>query len=278
MLNVILLLVEVTLAYALIEKNPYCELGCDFGDGVPLTHTVCQRGINKCGPATACGPNFKVIRLTDQQRQMILNMHNALRCRVTLGSEMRGKQPPAKNMRVMTYDRELEFIAQCWANACEGTALKHDKCRRTRKHEHNGQNLGYINSSVNNINFTLAMQQLITHWYDEVALFNNQWVYDTRDRGVKVGHYTQMVWADTHKIGCAAVYYTVNKPDGSKWHEFLFVCNYGPGGNYLGEAVYKPGSPGSACPDKLNSNNSCGMCGKFINVIEGDGYRPFFKL
>ncbi|KAK5644233.1 hypothetical protein RI129_008078 [Pyrocoelia pectoralis] len=278
MLSAFLLLLEVTLAYTmLVEKNPYCALGCDFGDGV-LNHTVCERGVNKCGPAPICGSNFKVVKLTDKLRQMILNFHNALRCRVALGKETRGKQPPAKNMRVMTYDKELEFIAQCWANACDGTSLKHDKCRRTKKHEHNGQNLGYINSSANNINITLAMQQLIMHWYNEVALYNSEWIYDTQDRGVKVGHYTQMVWADTHKIGCGAVHYTVNKSDGSKWYEFLFVCNYGPGGNYLGEPVYKPGTPGSGCTDKLASSNRCGMCGRFTNASADDGYQPFFKL
>ena len=178
----------------------------------------------------------------------------------------------------MTYDRELEFIAQCWANACEGASLKHDRCRRTRKYEHNGQNLGYINSSVNNINVTLAMQQLIQYWYDEVAIFKNDWVYDTRDRGVKVGHYTQMVWADTYKLGCAGVHYTVNQTDGSKWYEFLFVCNYGPGGNFVGAPVYKPGIPGSGCADKLSSNNPCKMCGNFVNVTDSDDFQPYFKL
>jgi len=56
-----------------------------------------------------------------------------------------------------------------------------------------------------------------------------------------VGHYTQLVWADTLEIGCAISYYT--KTVSSRiWHQIILVCNYGPGGNYLGRPVYLPGS------------------------------------
>ncbi|KAF5284730.1 hypothetical protein FQR65_LT13432 [Abscondita terminalis] len=262
---------------AFLYKNPYCDLPCDAGNGKLYKHTVCERGDNKCRPGPSCGPDFKIVKLSDNQRQLILNIHNAYRCKVAMGKETRGKQPPAKNMRVLTYDRELEFISQCWANACNGQSLIHDACRRTRKFEHVGQNLGYINSSANNINITQAILELMGYWYDEVAIFNNQWVTDTRDRGVKVGHYTQMVWADTHKLGCAAVHYTTNQPDGSKWYELLFVCNYAPGGNYIGMPVYKPGPSGSGCSEKLKQN-VCGLCGRFMNVTQHEYYQPFFKF
>ncbi|KAK4887811.1 hypothetical protein RN001_004082 [Aquatica leii] len=260
-----------------LYKNPYCELSCDAGNGRLHQHTVCQRANYKCLPDASCGPDFKIVKLTDAQRQLILNVHNKFRCKVALGKETRGKQPAAKNMRIMSYDRELEFIAQCWANACNGASLIHDACRRTRKHEHVGQNLGYISSSANNINVTEATLQLIDYWYDEVAIFNNQWVLDTRDRGFKVGHYTQMVWADTHRLGCAAIQYTTKQFDGNKWYEFLLVCNYAPGGNYIGMPVYKPGPSGSACPDKLKQN-ICGLCGRFVNVTEQEYFQPFFKF
>jgi len=273
------LLVLIT-AFAIVQCNPYCDLFCDYGENVTYPHTACARGENKCGPDPRCGSEFKVVKLTDEQRQMVLNMHNALRCRVGLGKETRGRQPPAKNMRVMTYDRELEFIAQCWANACNGAALIHDDCRRTRKFEHVGQNLGFVNSSADNINFTVAMQQLTRYWYEEVTIFNNEWVLDTRDRGhdIKVGHYTQMMWADSYRLGCAASHYTVRLPDGTKSYEFLFVCNYGPGGNYIGQPVYKPGEPGTGCPEKLKHHNKCGMCGSFVNATKQDNFKPFFKL
>lgn len=87
-----------------------------------------------------------------------------------------------------------------------------------------------------------------------------------------------MVWADTYRIGCAAVHYTVNLSTGVKSYEFLFVCNYGPGGNYIGLPVYKPGAPGSACPDKVKPSNKCGLCGHFVNATKSDIFVPPFRV
>lgn len=45
----------------------------------------------------------------------------------------------------------------------------------------------------------------------------------------KVGHYTQMVWYSTKKIGAARV----RVGDKEIW-----ICNYDPSGNYIGEKAY----------------------------------------
>lgn len=49
-----------------------------------------------------------------------------------------------------------------------------------------------------------------------------------------IGHYTQLVWAKSTKIGCGIV----------KYKELFFnkkylVCNYGPAGNYMDRPVYE---------------------------------------
>lgn len=96
---------------------------------------------------------------------------------------------------------ELEYIAQCWANTCNGNPLNHDVCRRTgdlfcnnlfllqfnfklivAEFEHVGQNLGFINSSLAEIDVVKALKQLILLWYDEVAIYKNEWVNVTEDR------------------------------------------------------------------------------------------------
>lgn len=48
--------------------------------------------------------------------------------------------------------------------------------------------------------------------------------------GKVCGHYTQMVWANTSEIGCARA---VCQDNSQVW-----VCNYYPAGNYLGEKPY----------------------------------------
>ena len=39
----------------------------------------------------------------------------------------------------------------------------------------------------------------------------------------------------------------------------VLVCNYGPGGNWLENAVYEQGEPGSNCPAGLSAT-SAGLC------------------
>ncbi|KAL3267376.1 hypothetical protein HHI36_011507 [Cryptolaemus montrouzieri] len=252
-------------------QNKYCQLSCDFVTE-NVSHTVCDREFESCGPSADCGPDFQVLHLDDNTRQYVLDLHNHLRNKVATGNETRNEQPSAANMMVMKYNKELENIAQCWANACHGSPLIHDHCRRTEEYEHVGQNLGFINSSVADFDLKKSMKLLVTLWYDEVQNFDNEWVNETDDRGpdVVVGHYTQMVWAETSEIGCATTYYTSVAND-TTWHHLLLVCNYGPGGNYLGLPVYEVGEPCSNCPRHLKNNKKYkGLCGESETVAKGN--------
>ncbi|KAL2502169.1 CAP superfamily protein [Forsythia ovata] len=49
--------------------------------------------------------------------------------------------------------------------------------------------------------------------------------------GKECGHYTQIVWRDTRKIGCARVICNGGKG-------VFMICNYDPPGNYIGEKPY----------------------------------------
>ncbi|KAJ8969987.1 hypothetical protein NQ317_007034 [Molorchus minor] len=285
----------------------------------------------KCGPGPKCGDAFKVIKFDDDDRQYILDIHNYLRNKVALGYEKRSKQPTASNMNAMSYNMELEFIGQCWANMCNGDPLRHDVCRRTgmgelergnfllsvgnfsrygvtiliaritkdnkdnedkeqvyrflnrsveqvnrfSNYEHVGQNLGLTSSSAPDIDIVKSVKDLILLWYDEVTYFNNSWINKTREREVKVGHYTQLIWADSREIGCAAAYYSTGASD--KIYHFLFVCNYGPGGNYINFPVYKIGKPCSKCPGGLKPNGKYkGLCGKIHRWNKTESFDSVF--
>lgn len=100
---------------------------------------------------------------------------------------------------------------------------------------------------------------------------------------MKVGHYTQMMWADTTDIGCAAAYYTTKpaQPHNiKKWYNIVFVCNYAPGGNYISLPVYKIGTPSSGCPYGTKPNKQfIGLCGGSRRVNETDqNFRPLFRM
>lgn len=53
--------------------------------------------------------------------------------------------------------------------------------------------------------------------------------------GKTVGHYTQLVWAKSNRLGCGSRNYN----DGT-WKWRYLVCNYGPTGNWIGEPIYEP--------------------------------------
>ena len=70
------------------------------------------------------------------------------------------------------------------------------------------------------------------------------------------GHYTQIVWAKTHKIGCG---YTAYR--GGNSIKKLIVCNYGAAGNFINAPMYQDGQACSNCPENTTcSKNYPGLC------------------
>ncbi|CAG9822518.1 unnamed protein product [Phaedon cochleariae] len=261
--------VAVNIANATGDK--YCRLPCYQG-----THTVCNREKKKCGPEPKCGPDFRVIKLKDDERQAILDLHNQLRNKVALGQE--GKQPSASNMRALSYNRELEFVAQCWANACNGNPLKHDDCRSTTDFENVGQNLARRSSTSSAVDVPKIIKDFIMGWYNEVNEYDPSSVSGSGLWSSSTGHYTQMVWADTTEVGCAVSYYSA-KNLGRKWYSVLLACNYGPAGNYLGRPVYITGSPATGCPGGRPNRKYKGLCGGDKSLKETKIFRnDFFNV
>jgi len=119
----------------------------------------------------------------------------------------------------MTWSDELEMIARGWADACEVRGyMRHDqsKQRAVPGGMRVGQNLASI------VDYTRAMDM----WWSEVKDYNFNTSYMEHYRkGRVIGHYTQMAWANSYLIGCAAT-----KCDGSG---SILVCNYGPAGNII---------------------------------------------
>lgn len=71
--------------------------------------------------------------MTNRERNEVLILQNNYRERVALGLETFGKSgplPKASNMRKMLWDKELELMAQRWADQC---IAEFDACRDIRK-------------------------------------------------------------------------------------------------------------------------------------------------
>jgi hypothetical protein len=168
-----------------------------------------------------CGKLFEN-KVTDAEVEIIVDKHNQLRSLISQG-KVPG-QPKGKNLKTMKWDTALAREAQKIANTCE---FKHVKVNDDRFYV--GQNLFAWSSTANVIGSD--WNGAIQCWFDEYKNFK----YPNTSNGV-TGHYTQVVWGDTEYVGCG---YTNYQYQEDQWYDKLYVCNYGPGGNYVGAPPYE---------------------------------------
>jgi len=150
-------------------------------------------------------------------REAITKAHNDLRAKY--------KSPPLK------YSVSLENTARTWAKKLQkdgcGMVHSHGKVGKT------GENLYWASprimirtDSTGKKTRSRSLQKVkdeavVQAWYDEVEWYD----YDTNscEKGQMCGHYTQVIWNTTTKIGCAAM----ACDDRSQ----VWVCEYTKPGN-----------------------------------------------
>ncbi|XP_071550655.1 uncharacterized protein [Panulirus ornatus] len=212
------------------QSEPYCSF--------TPNHTLCKStGVN-----ARCGKEMQKRGVERRDATAIVTQHNQLRSQVATGNEKRGvggSQPAASNMRLMEWDDELARVAQGHADQC---LFKHDcpDCRRVSRFGV-GQNL-FI-SFQSNFDTSVQWERAIQAWYNEVADFNPKDIHPFKFSS-GTGHYTQMLWWSTYKIGCGFIMFKEGR-----WWKKLYTCNYGPAGNIIFSTMYSKGSPCSSCPD-----------------------------
>lgn len=212
-------------------------------------HTMC---IYPNEAAKTCGSGVIVSGLSDAGRRALLDRHNELRNKAAQGAD----QPAAANLRKLTWNNELESIAQRWVEQC---TFGHDKQRNLLDGTYVGQNAYSSSSSVQSSEAAVnsGAGGAVDAWYNEI----NNPGFSNSDISPFVfsygaGHYTQVVWAETTQVGCGLVTYK----DGS-WFKELIVCNYAKGGNMGGAEMYKQGAGASQCPAGTSQDSQyTGLC------------------
>ena len=86
----------------------------------------------------------------------------------------------------------------------------------------------------------------------------------------QIGHYTALVWGETHYVGCGLTLYQ-NVSYALMPYRELLVCNYYPPGYWIGQPVYVTGQPGSACPH----GHKDGLCIWYEEMQENENYKKF---
>jgi pathogenesis-related protein 1 len=178
---------------------PWLATGCDSGESTPDDEDT--------DPDPSTLPLFA--------RDM-LDAHNAARAAV--------KTPtPNPALEPLGWDTRAATVATDYAAKCE---FKHNANRGTL-----GENIAAASLDY------WTTQGVVKAWADEVADYD--YTRNTCAEGKQCGHYTQVVWRDTKRVGCATQVCTKNSPFGAQVPKWQFwVCNYAPPGNYTGQRPY----------------------------------------
>ena len=106
-------------------------------------------------------------------------------------------------MRELVWDEELALVAQRLADQCK---FSHDcsSCRSVRRFRV-GQNL-YQSFGSRITTGDQGWKEAVDAWFDEIKLFPTSSV-ERYVFSAETGHYSQIVWATTSRVGCGASIY-----------------------------------------------------------------------
>lgn len=111
----------------------------------------------------------------------------------------------------LTWSPELAAVAQRWADT-----LRDKGCTFGHSGGQYGENLAAGTEGVLDPEATVKM------WYDEIAKYK----FPDGGFAMDTGHFTQVVWRGTTKVGCGHSQCKGND---------IWVCNYDPAGNWDGQ-------------------------------------------
>jgi len=165
--------------------------------------------------------------LTQEEIDAQLALHDHERCLV---------DPPAASMPALAWDDLLASVAQTYADGC---VYAHNPNRSAQYEALGGS--GYVGENIaEGTSGFYSLTDLAQLWANE----KQDWTYGaiaSGGNGPVTGHYTQIIWADTLAVGCGAA-----ECGGLTY----LVCDYAPGGNYIGQTPYVAGAgTNEACPE-----------------------------
>ncbi|MDD5387351.1 MAG: CAP domain-containing protein [Sulfuricurvum sp.] len=154
-------------------------------------------------------------KLTVQQQQQIVDVHNGYRKQVHVNG--------------LEWSDELSSVAQQWVLHLRNE----NQCNIVHSHISGlGENLFWASavyvSNGSTYPQSITPREVVDAWGSEKENYHHK--DNSCDDGKVCGHYTQLVWHNTTKVGCAM---TVCSDQSQIWS-----CNYSPPGNFLGEKPY----------------------------------------
>jgi hypothetical protein len=180
--------------------------------------------------------------VTEQQKNECVDKHNDLR---------RGEG--SSSMFKLRWNDQLANLGQQWSDRC---VFEHGQPW------FDSNSLGYKDLGQNIWAHTspdFDIKKAVQDWFDE----KSDYYYDSKscNSGKVCGHYTAVVWDDTKEVGCGV---TLCGSISGMSNAHFIVCNYGPPGNWAGDAPFEKGTPCTQCgTGKFYCNN--GLCDDTCN-------------
>lgn len=125
------------------------------------------------------------------------------------------------------WDGKLAASAQAWANQCvdaNGDGLVDHNPNRSAGFP------WYVGENIYGATAVASAQGAVDLWSAESQYYD--YASNTCQSGRTCGHYTQIVWANSIRLGCG-----VSTCPGLAYRNSI-VCDYGPGGNISGQRPY----------------------------------------
>jgi len=151
--------------------------------------------------------------------------HNAARASTALDPQPSPALPPVTWDPVLA-DTAYNYLSKCVV-AAGGSLVEHN-VQRTSDYQALGGTDTYVGENIyGTTGTTVAPADAVNSWMSEASSFNY-----SKPNYATAGHYSQVVWRASVRIGCAIV----NCPNAHDNNTVL--CDYAPGGNIVGQKPY----------------------------------------
>lgn len=121
-------------------------------------------------------------------------------------------------LRPLAWSDDLAAVAQDWANHLLAQGQFYHRPRPQY-----GENL--LEICYSNWASRAVPSEVVAIWAREASNYS----YRSNTCHGMCGHYTQLVWSSTREVGCAVAHDSTRE---------VWVCNYNPPGNWVGERPY----------------------------------------
>ncbi len=171
------------------------------------------------GAATASHTNPLSKDLIDA----FVTAHNAARANASLNPPPSPALPPVSWDPILA-DSAYNYLSKC---AVASGSVEHN-ADRTSDYQALGGTDSYVGENIYaTTGNTVAPADAVNDWMSEASKYDY-----TKNDLTTAGHYTQVVWRDSVRIGCAIV-----NCSNARFNNTV-LCDYAPGGNITGQKPY----------------------------------------